>query len=59
MIDVIGVAADGVEAALREILAPLVSAVRSNREWQPYRLEHERLFAGVSRSLHVHAVPFG
>ena len=54
MADVIGVG-DGVEAALREILAPLVSAAHSNRDWQPYQLEREHL----TRSLHVHAVPFG
>jgi diguanylate cyclase (GGDEF)-like protein/PAS domain S-box-containing protein len=58
MADVIGVA-DGVEAALRQILAPLVSAARSNRDWRPSELEHEQLVAGQTRSLHVHAVPFG
>jgi PAS domain S-box-containing protein len=55
MADVVGVADEVVEVALRAVLAPLVLAARLNRDWQPYELEHEHL----TRALHVHAVPFG
>jgi diguanylate cyclase (GGDEF)-like protein/PAS domain S-box-containing protein len=55
MADVVGVADEVVEVALRAVLAPLVLAARLDRDWQPYELEHEHL----TRALHVHAVPFG
>jgi diguanylate cyclase (GGDEF)-like protein/PAS domain S-box-containing protein len=59
MVDVVGVEAAGLATVLLEIVDPLVSAARSNGDWQPYQLEHEHLVAGLSRSLRVHAVPFG
>jgi diguanylate cyclase (GGDEF)-like protein/PAS domain S-box-containing protein len=59
MADIVGVADAGVDAALRKILAPLVLAARSKGDWRPYQLDHEQLVADLTRSLRVHAVPFG
>ena len=60
MVETLGLVDEGdVRMELLEILAPVVSAARSSPDWVPHQHEQERQVAGVTRSLRVHAVPFG
>jgi diguanylate cyclase (GGDEF)-like protein/PAS domain S-box-containing protein len=59
MVDVMGVRDDEVAEVLLGILSPLLLAAGSGGGWHSYELEHEQLAAGLTRSLRVHAAPFG